>query len=222
MGVDRLDYVVLTHPHPDHLQGLKYIIANFPVGEFWESGFTYGAEEYRALKRLVAQRRIPVRTVHAGVSPIEIGSCRIEPLAPFMPGSGTPPGDFDGANEESVVFRLVHGSYTVLFTGDIGAVTEERLVSTAADKLRCTILKVPHHGSSYSSSPPFLAATGPRHAVISAGFDNSFHLPTRQTLSALQQRGAAIYRTDFDGTIEAVSDGSRENVTFTCLKRHFH
>jgi competence protein ComEC len=217
LGIHRLDFVVLSHPHPDHLQGLRYVVANFPVGEFWESGFHYDSKEYLELKRLVAERRIPVRRVNAATPAREIAGCRIEPLAPFVPVGGPLAGDFDGANEESVVFRLVRGSFAILFTGDIGRVTEERLADVAPERLHCTILKVPHHGSSHSSSPPFLDATAPRVAVISAGFNNSFHLPTHQTLDALKRRGVRVYRTDFDGTIEAAVNEDGKNVAFRSL-----
>lgn len=221
LGVHRLDYVVLTHPHPDHLQGLRYIVANFPVGEFWESGFDYHAQEYLELKRLVTERCIPVRKVNAATSPVEIGGCRIEPLAPFTSENGATTGDFDGANEESVVFRLAHGTFTVLFTGDISSATEQRLIMSTPEKLHCTLLKVAHHGSSNSSSSPFLSATAPRFAVISAGFNNSFHLPTPRTLASLRQRGIRVYRTDFDGTIEVSSAGDSGNVVFTQLATAF-
>ena len=217
LGVRRLDFVVLTHPHPDHLQGLRYIVANFPVGEFWESGFRYDSRDYAELKRLIAERHIPVREVNAATSPREIAGCRIEPLAPFMPEGGSRIGDFEGANEESVAFRLVQGDCALLFTGDMGRTTEERLVASAPEKLRCTILKVGHHGSRYSSSPGFLDAAGPRFAVISAGFNNSFHLPAHQTLNSLKQRRVHVYRTDLDGTVEATVGNGGKNVTLRCL-----
>ncbi len=201
MGVDRLDYVVLSHPHPDHLNGLKFILANFDVGEFWESGFPFSSEDYVNIKRSLAARHIPVRAIHAATAPIDIGETRIEPLAPFLPAV-TPLADRGvDLNESSLVFRLKYAGFSVLFTGDIGSVTEGKLV-LHPEYLACAVLKIPHHGSCYSSTLPFLTAASPKVALISAGYKNSFGLPSRQTMLHLDNLSVKVYRTDLDGTIQ--------------------
>ena len=106
------------------------------------------------------------------------------------------------------MFRLVYGEFSVLFTGDIGFATEERLL-LHPESLKCSLLKVPHHGSRYSSSVPFLRAAGPEAALIGAGYRNSFHLPARETLDNLSALGIRVYRTDLDGTIRVVTAGRR-------------
>jgi len=97
----------------------------------------------------------------------------------------------------------------VLFTGDLGGVSEAELLA-GGRPLGATLLKVPHHGSKYSSSAEFLEAVAPKLAVISAGFGNNFHLPAPSTLGRLQHRGTAVYRTDLDGSIQAIcqTDGT--------------
>jgi competence protein ComEC len=115
-------------------------------------------------------------------------------------------------NEDSLVFRLVYGSFSVLFTADAGIPTENRMMA-GDDDLRATVLKVGHHGSRYSTSEAFLDRVAPRVALVSAGYGNSFGLPSANTLELLDRKGVRTYRTDLDGTIELISDGTTWNVT---------
>ena len=139
-----------------------------------------------------------------------------------MPAAGDTddPEDPD-VNDNSLVFRLVHGRFAILFTGDIGIATEEELVSAPAS-LGCTVLKVPHHGSRHSSSAPFLDASSPAIALIGAGYRNSFRLPARETLVALKGRGIRVWRTDLDGTVRITSDGGGGTPLVEGLCGHFH
>jgi len=207
LGVDRLDYLVLSHEHPDHLQGVLWAAAYLDVGEFWESGVSSGGVAYRELKWVLAARGVPVRTLSAALPAFPAGGALVEALWPPGPGSA-----FTGdANDTSLVFRLRLGRTALLFTGDLGTEEEEDLVARGVP-LGCTLLKVAHHGSRYSSSDPFLAAAAPKAAVISAGYGNSFHLPAPSTLARLQSRAIRVYRTDLDGSVQAVCgpDGTLE------------
>ncbi|HBA86912.1 MAG TPA: DNA internalization-related competence protein ComEC/Rec2 [Geobacter sp.] len=199
LAVRRVDYLVLSHEHPDHLQGVLYLATYFDVGEFWESGVPSSSPEYLQLKWVLSARGIPVRTVNGTSSPFAVGGAMVEPLSP---ASTQPPASGD-ANDGSMVLRLSYGKSSILFTGDIGSRTEEELLERGVS-LRCSLLKVAHHGSRYASGDPFLAAANPRAAVISAGFGNSFRLPSRPTLERLQRKGIPVYRTDLEGTVQAV------------------
>ena len=220
LGIDTLDYVVLTHPHPDHLQGLKYVAANFRVGEFWEGMGSDQTDDYRELMRILTERHVAIHRVNNQTPPVQIGRCRIDVLAPFVRNGSEPESSFRDVNDESVVFRLSLLDFSVLFTGDIGFATEQRLAETP-ERLRCTILKVPHHGSAYSSSPVFLAATAARTAVISAGYGNSFHLPSHRTLDSLRRFAVDVYRTDYDGTIVASTDEQGKNLVLNRTNKAF-
>ena len=219
LGVKRIDYMVLSHPHPDHMQGLKYVAANFPVGEFWEGSRT-DSRDYHELHRILAARRVPVRMISASSPVVAVGEARIEPLGP--PGHTAPAPQLEDAdlNDESMVFRLVFGKFSMLFTGDIGVETEDLLV-LHPERLKCSILKVPHHGSRYSSSLPFLRAAAPGTALIGAGYRNSFHLPARETLDSLSGLGIQVFRTDLDGTVRVVSAGEGENPFIETYPGHF-
>jgi competence protein ComEC len=201
LGVDRLDVVALTHPHPDHLRGLRFIVENFPVGQFWESGLHEDSSDYMALRAAITAKGIPVGRINRETAPRPLGEGRIEPLAPHPAHQ-----ESGETNDDSLVFRLVWRDLALLFTGDIGVATEARLLA-APERLKADILKVPHHGSRYSSSEAFLDAVRPRVALIAAGYGNTFRLPAPQTLARLARRRIAVYRTDLDGTIFLRSTG---------------
>ncbi len=216
-GVDRLDYVVLSHPHPDHLKGLLYILENFPVGEFWESGVRTDAEECGELKNILAEKHIPIRLMNCTTKPIIMGKVLIEPLAPVQRTSSRDP----DVNDTSLVLRLKYGDFSMLFTGDVGSDTESSLVAHP-ERLTCTVLKVAHHGSRFSSSDAFLRAASPRIALVSAGYGNSFGLPAERTLSLLGRHGVKVYRTDIDGTIQVLAASSGLKVSTYYGQGHFH
>lgn len=197
LGVNRLDYLVLSHEHPDHLQGVLHLAANFNVGEFWETGVPSNSPEYLQLKWVLTARAVPVRVVNGTVSPFVVGGGMVEPLWPLEPEQRS-----RDANADSMVFRLSYGGSSVLFTGDLGGEEEEVLLKRGAP-VRCSILKVAHHGSRYSTGEAFLRAAGPQAAVISAGLGNTFHLPAPSTVARLEKRGIRVYRTDRDGTVRA-------------------
>jgi len=221
MGIDSLDYLVLTHPHPDHIRGLNYVASNFTVGEFWEGGSYREIKEYRELTDIIKSRKIPIRKINSATPPIVIGRVRIEPLAPFADTIQSGGNDYRETNDESMVFRLKWGKFSALFTGDIGNEIEGRLVEKS-ELLRCTLLKLPHHGSRHSSSMAFLKAASPKFAVVSAGYGNSFHLPSQDTLDRLNTLGIRLYRTDLDGTVHAVIGNRQVEIVTICTKGHFH
>jgi competence protein ComEC len=218
MGVDRLDYLVLSHPHPDHLLGLLAVARHFPVGQFWEGASDGGGEDYQALHRLLAASQVPRRRLDCSSRPVVIDGVTVRVLHPASSGAAT----FDGdANEESLVLSMEQGPFRALFTGDIGFAAEEQLLKQPV-QLASTLLKVPHHGSRYAALPEFLRRVSPGLAVISAGYRNSFHLPAQETIDQLQQLGSRIYRTDRDGTITVTWPGEHGRPSVTTTSGHFH
>ncbi|QWV94567.1 DNA internalization-related competence protein ComEC/Rec2 [Geomonas oryzisoli] len=197
LSVRRIDYLVLSHSHPDHLQGVLYLAANYEVGQFLAHPLTLASPEVQQLKWVLAARGIPVRELRAEQPRLQVGGVQLQPLWPVA-GSELQ----SDANATSLAFSLSYGRASVLFTGDIGMREEQELLERRAWH-PCSLLKVAHHGSKYSSCEPFLVAVQPVAAVISAGYRNVFHLPAMATLYRLQRQGARIYRTDLEGTIVA-------------------
>lgn len=219
MGVKRIDYLVLSHPHPDHLQGVKAVAESLPVGEFWETGTVGTGDDYRDLHQALAVRHVPVKKVCSALPPVEIGGAKVTILAPVAAVANAV--DVPDVNESSMVLRVEVGRFAVLFTGDIGYATESLLLRNPSP-LRASVLKVPHHGSRYSALPEFFHAVSPQIALIGAGYRNGFGLPTEDALNELSKTACEIYRTDRDGTItvHTVSDG--ENLVISSVNRHFN
>lgn len=208
LGVTKIDHMILTHPHPDHLKGLLHVAAFFPVGAFWEGGASVSGKDHLQLRRILADKNVPVQKLAQDVTTFPVGKARVAILAP-----GISDGDAeDQGNESSLVVRVTYGANVFLFTGDIGFPRENELVRRK-DLVRCDVLKVPHHGSRYSSSDEFLSACNARIALISAGRRNTFHLPSGDALERLRRHRMIVYRTDLDGTIDIESDGTMCRVT---------
>ena len=202
---DALALAVLTHPHPDHFGGLVTGLGSIGVGALWDTG--QGEREevgggYGALLTGLRARGVPILRPASICGGRVIGGARADVLAP-CPDSLVE----RGPNDNSIVLRLAFGARAILFVGDAEREEEGDLLRLAPERLRADVLKVGHHGSRTSSSPAFLAAVGPRVAVISDGVRNHFGHPHPSTLAALDAAGARVWRTDRDG------GGDRDHVT---------
>ncbi|KAB0666779.1 DNA internalization-related competence protein ComEC/Rec2 [Oryzomonas japonica] len=207
LGVRRIDRLVLTHSHPDHIGGMPFIVRTFPVREFWEPVQGGVGDQYEQLQAILAERRVPSRRLAAGDAFVFGDGIELTVLSPPRGALPRRPSDDEmGMNDESLVFRLRFRSFSMLFTGDAGFPAEERMLADKGN-FASTVLKVGHHGSRYSTSEILLDKVSPSVALISAGRGNSFGLPARQTLDRLGRRGIHAWRTDRDGTIELTSDG---------------
>lgn len=203
-GVRRLDVVLLSHPHEDHVGGLPAVVENFPVGLVLDPGVPHPAPSYARLLRIVEAGRIAYRQAREGVS-VDLGSgARLSILYPPDPA---PDLDGDAVHARGVVARLTYGQTAFLLTGDAEGPVERYLLDRGAP-LASQVLKVGHHGSRTSTTAEFVDRVRPRVAVISSGADNAFGHPHPTTLGVLAAAGSTVLRTDRDGAVRITSDGT--------------
>ena len=197
-GVRSIDYLVLTHPHPDHYGGLIYVMENFKIGEVWLNGRTTAEAEKFFQK--IKEKNIFYRALRRG-DVLEADKYKIyvfHPYDEFFADSKR--GAFSNENSGSMVLKYESDEASVLFTGDIETEAEESLIPLGK-WLRSDIMKVPHHGGRTSSSAGFIKAVDPQAAVISLGKNNSYGHPHTETIERYISAGVRIYRTDIDGAI---------------------
>jgi competence protein ComEC len=200
-GIGAVDLVVLSHPHPDHLNGLFRVLGRFRVAALWTSGDDGRNPRYRALRALAAARGVATPVPEA----LGRAGLGLTPLGPWLDDRiAAPPGTT--VNDASLVVRLGYAGRAVLFPGDIEEGGEGELVGRTALGLAVAsdVLKVPHHGSSTSSSPELLEAVRPGLAVMSLGRHNRFDFPRADVVRRYAARGIRVLRTDRAGAITVV------------------
>lgn len=205
-GLSYLDYIVATHADADHVGGLSGALNYAKVGTALCSVTSADTETFRDFTRYLAAQGRTITVPAAGTS-FALGGATVQVLGPLSQG-GTD-------NNTSLVLRVVYGQTSFLFTGDAEREEEQALLNSGED-LQSTVLKVGHHGSDSSTSYLFLRTVNPQYAVISVGADNSYGHPTEAVLSRLRDAGVVTYRTDLQGTITAMSDGT--NLVFSVQK----
>ncbi len=196
-GINRVDVVVLSHPHEDHLAGFVAVMNEFRIGMVLDPAIAHGSDSYSELLATVRDKRTPFRRAEKG-QVIHLGDgVRAEVLHPSavrLSNTG------DDTNENSIVLRVTYGRTSVLFTGDAGSAAEQDILA-AGTRVRSDVLKVSHHGSDDATSAEWLDAVRPRIAVISVGRNNRYGHPSRNVLERLESRGIRICRTDQDGAV---------------------
>jgi len=207
----RIDLLVLSHPHQDHVAGLVEVLDRFRVGAVLHAAVPFENPAYDRLLADAARARVPVGVARAGQRLALDGATTLEILYPSDADAASPLPDGD-INNGSVVALLRHGGFAALLTGDAEAPVEATLVARGALPA-VDLLKVGHHGSHSSTTPGLLEATRPGVAVISSGAGNEYGHPAPVTLRALAARpGLVTLRTDLHGDVEIVTDGTTYRV----------
>lgn len=211
--IKKIDIAVLTHPHPDHLQGLLYILDHFDVREVWCTGLAIDDELYRLWMEKITQRNIRIKHLSALSPPADISGVHIRCFWPLhQPQQTDREVSYDEINDASLVLKMTYGSRSFLVTGDISSQVEAQLI-VSGQNLKSDLLFVPHHGSIHSSSTDFIHAVSCRYVIISAGKNNVFRHPHPDVLDRYRSASVEIFRTDQDGAVLVNSDGQILSIT---------
>ncbi len=200
-GYSKLDYVVATHPHADHIGGMSRVISHFDIGEIYMPKASTTTKTFEKLLTAIDDKGMKINTAKAGVQVYSDSSLNIEFLAPVYES-------YEKLNNYSAVLKITYGENSFLFTGDAENLSEDEMLANRYDALDCDVLKVAHHGSRYSSDTEFLNAVTPDYAVISCGNDNSYGHPHKEAVDRLNHCGARLYSTAENGTVTVYCDGN--------------
>ncbi len=195
-GISKLDYVVATHPHADHIGGMSLVLDKFDIGTVYMPDAEANTRAFTKMLDVIEKKDIPVEQASAGVKIPSAGGVSINILAPNST-------NYEELNDYSAVIKLTYGSTSFLFMGDAEKLSEDEITADVS----CDVIKVGHHGSKTSSSADFVKRTKAKYAVISAGEGNSYGLPKENIVKRWKSSGAEVIRTDEDGTIIFTSDG---------------
>ena len=203
-NLKRLEYVVLSHPHQDHIGNTLSLISDYDIGSVVLNGAVSTNETYQRILSLIDQKNISTSFVEKG-NTFQLGSMKLDVLA------SSPEEAVTNENNASIVLLLTDGSFTEIFTGDAEKKIEQEIVSSY-QKLPIDVLKVSHHGSHDATTEKFLQRITPSLAVISVSEENEYGHPHRETLERLQKRNIQIFDTATYGTVTILPQGEKYEV----------
>jgi beta-lactamase superfamily II metal-dependent hydrolase len=206
-NIAKIDVMVATHPHADHIGGLIGVMNSVDVGQVIDSGQIHTTQTFQDFIEAIESNQIPLSSVRDGDSITLDPNVSMQVLNP-------PVTLFDGAHNEgefnnnSVVLKLTYGEFTAMFPGDIELETESRLADTNID---VDVMLASHHGSRGSNTAQYLAAASPDVIVIYAGADNPYGHPHPESLDRIEATGVQhVLRTDIDSTTVLTTDGGSD------------
>lgn len=196
LGYSKIDYIVGTHPHTDHIGGLAYIINNFEVENIYMPKAISTSKTYENLLNTISQKGLKITTAKAGMSIISNENLNVDIIAPNQ--------EYSDLNNNSAVIKISYGSRSFLFMSDAETQSENDILTD----ISADVIKVGHHGSDSSSSQSFVDKVNPEYAIIMVGTDNQYDHPHQSTVDRWINSGAKIYQTNINGDIVVTSDGN--------------
>ena len=197
LNYQKIDYVIGTHPHTDHIGGLKDIINTFEIGKIYMPKVVSTTKTYESLLMAIKDKNLKINTAKAGTSIIDTDALKINILAPNNE-------TYTELNNYSVVTKITYGTTKFLFMGDAEKLSENEI----KENVTADVIKIGHHGSNTSSSIDFIKKVNAKYGIISVGLNNKYNLPKEETIKNWENSGTKIYLTSINGTIRAISDGT--------------
>lgn len=208
LGIDEIDYLVITHPHDDHMGSATDIIESYTVKNIimpkTEKDNKVDTLTYNNLIKSIAKYNVNPMTVDSGDT-ISLGNSSVDFCAPFEQD--------DDINNISIVLKVSYGDTSFLFQGDAESSVEKQLLYSGFD-ISADVIKVGHHGSNTSTDEKFIKKVNPSIAIVSCGADNSYKHPNKQTIDRLQEQNIKTYITSYHGCITITSDGEKVEVLY--------
>ncbi len=205
-GIDRINYLVATHPQGDHIGGLVYLLKKFSIGEVWTNGTTKESRISKEFDDTVMKRKLNRKIAEEGDF-LKIGDLNLQVLNPHLknPVSSSV---HARENNDGIVLKIDYRRKSLLFTADIEEEAEKRILADHPG-MKVTLLKVPHHGGRGSADPEFIQTLSPEVSVFSVGLHNPYHHPSPDTLLLYQKIPTHIHRTDQEGAFQFKTDGDQ-------------
>lgn len=201
LNIKKLDYVIATHPHADHIGSMATIIKKYDIGAFYAPKKEHTTKTYEKMIDALVSKNLKINPIKADIDSINLGeNTSVEVFSPNKSDYGSE------LNLYSPIIKVTYGKNSFLFTGDAEKENEKEVLSKKYD-LSADVLKLGHHGSSSSTTKEFYKAVNPSIVVISLSTPNNYGHPHKETLELLKKENPIIYRTDKDGTIVLTSDG---------------
>lgn len=202
-GIDKIDYMVATHPDADHIGGLSGALNYAKVSKCYCPVTEHDTKTFNSLVKYLSKQNVAI-TVPKASDKFKLGSANITILGPI--------GETDDTNNSSIVLRVEYGKNSFIFMGDAEVEEETQIINKYKD-ISADVIKIGHHGSASSSSKELLSAVKPQYAIISVGKDNSYGHPVQTTLDKISDAKVKIYRTDLQGDITVTSDGKKISIS---------
>ncbi len=203
-GIEKIDFLVGTHPHSDHIGGFAAVVNSLDIGNVYMPKVSHNSAAYENVITAILDKNIKIDSPMGGEILYETDKILIEVLSPNR-------AEYDNLNNYSIIIKLTYGGTSFLFTGD----AENEVLWEITGDVSADVLKVAHHGSNTSSDAEFMKRVSPRYAVISLGENNQYGHPHWEVMELLSEINAKVYRTDEDGTVVITSNG--ENIDVTTL-----
>lgn len=197
LNYKKIDYVIGTHPHTDHIGGLKDIINTFEIGKIYMPKVVSTTKTYESLLMVIKDKNLKINTAKAGTSIIDTDALKINILAPTN-------STYTELNNYSVVTKITYGTTKFLFMGDAEKLSENEI----KENVTADVIKIGHHGSNTSSSIDFIKKVNAKYGIISVGLNNKYNLPKEEIITNWENSGTKIYLTSINGTVRASSDGT--------------